>query len=365
MAGLLDLFGQRDPNDPVNMGLLGMSAALGTPVRQGGGVGPAFGAFGQGFQNSQQAEVRRRLMESQIEENKRTKEMNDYMVVGKNLFNRKTGQFVPLPEGMTSDELPKDVQSFNEFMRRTPEERQAWLDFKRNNYSVDTVAGVPNVVYKGAPSSSATPQARPLSALDIELDAARRKKQAEAGGTETGKVAGVAEAGLAGSDIDVSMVENVVNQLKKHPGKKYAVGTPLLSQLPDNITIGGTDHADFLAKFKQAQGKVFLKGYETLKGGGQITEIEGNKAQQAIAAMDRSQSKEEFDKSLDDYLDAYKKGIEKLKKQRALGQTTSAKDIESRMTPDDIRKVGQEMAGLPPSRDEVNARRKKYGLPPL
>jgi hypothetical protein len=71
MAGLLDLFGQRDPNDPVNMGLLGMSAALGTPVRQGGGVGPAFGAFGQGYQGSQQAEMRRRYMEAQIDEMKR------------------------------------------------------------------------------------------------------------------------------------------------------------------------------------------------------------------------------------------------------------------------------------------------------
>ena len=71
MAGLLDLFAQRDPNDPVNMGLLGMSAALGTPVRQGGGVGPAFGAFGQGYQGSQQAEMRRKLMQSQIDENAR------------------------------------------------------------------------------------------------------------------------------------------------------------------------------------------------------------------------------------------------------------------------------------------------------
>jgi hypothetical protein len=288
-------------------------------------------------QDAQNAAMRRKLMQSQIAENMRGK---DYIVVGKNLFSTKTGQFVPLPEGMTADELPKDVVSFNEFMKRTPEEQQKWLDFRRQNYSVNEIGGVPSVVYKGAPVQGGSPTSRPLSALDIELDAARRKKEVESAGKETGTTSGTAEAQLAGSEIDTAKVEKAVNDLKGHEGKQWAVGVPIISQLPDWATLGGTKHADFLAQYKKARGGVFLEGYKTLKGGGSITQIEGEKSQDAIAAMDRAQTKEAFDASLDEYLFWYKRGIEKLRKQKALTgkqaldnelkkEGTSFKDLET------------------------------------
>lgn len=53
-----------------------------------------------------------------------------------------------------------------------------------------------------------------------------------------------------------------------------------------------------------------------LKGGGQITEIEGMKAEQAMARMDRAQSEAEFKQALTDFRDAVKAGMDKLR-QRA------------------------------------------------
>ncbi len=61
----------------------------------------------------------------------------------------------------------------------------------------------------------------------------------------------------------------------------------------------------------QSKGGAFLEAFKALKGGGQITEIEGKKATDAIARMDRSQSKAEFDKALSDYEGVIKLGVDR------------------------------------------------------
>jgi len=57
---------------------------------------------------------------------------------------------------------------------------------------------------------------------------------------------------------------------------------------------------NFQPKIDQLKGKVFMEAYKTLKGGGQITEIEGKKAEQALAKLNQSQSKEAFEQALKD-----------------------------------------------------------------
>jgi hypothetical protein len=54
--------------------------------------------------------------------------------------------------------------------------------------------------------------------------------------------------------------------------------------------IPGTAAADFDAKQKQIEGGTFLEAFERLKGGGQITQPEGEKATRAISRMERSVS---------------------------------------------------------------------------
>lgn len=48
------------------------------------------------------------------------------------------------------------------------------------------------------------------------------------------------------------------------------------------------------SKIEQLQGQTFLQAFESLKGGGQITEVEGKKAEQAIARLNTAQSPEDF-----------------------------------------------------------------------
>lgn len=76
-----------------------------------------------------------------------------------------------------------------------------------------------------------------------------------------------------------------------HPGFTSAVGA---TYVPGARFVEGSDTADFMARLKELTGGAFLQAYETLKGGGQITQIEGEKATQAITRMDKSQSEAEF-----------------------------------------------------------------------
>lgn len=68
-----------------------------------------------------------------------------------------------------------------------------------------------------------------------------------------------------------------------------------------NRRIPGTDAYAINKRLQELEGGVFLKAFETLKGGGQITETEGLKAQQAMARMAAAQSDEDFRLALNDY----------------------------------------------------------------
>lgn len=58
--------------------------------------------------------------------------------------------------------------------------------------------------------------------------------------------------------------------------------------------IPGTASRRFAARARQLEGQAFLQAFESLKGGGQITEIEGQKATQAIGRLDTSQSASDY-----------------------------------------------------------------------
>lgn len=202
MAGLLDLFGQRDPNDPVNMGLLGMSAALGTPVRQGGGVGPAFGAFGQGYQGSQQAEMRRLYMKAQIKdleaqaaERTMPKQRNPMSVTGG--YIDADGKFVRTQQDKEDKDPPEVALAKLAFPDDPAKQREAIaLILKRkgehppqqNNFTLATVADPtnPNAPPRILPVSTKTGQ--PGSPIGTAPPSAASQKDLANATNETEKI---------------------------------------------------------------------------------------------------------------------------------------------------------------------------------
>lgn len=92
---------------------------------------------------------------------------------------------------------------------------------------------------------------------------------------------------------------------RPHPGFEGVVGMGV----PGVRFFPGTQAASFDALFEQAEGGAFLQAYESLRGTGQITEIEGTKATSALTRMKRSQSEAEFVKAAREFADVLRAGI--------------------------------------------------------
>jgi hypothetical protein len=76
----------------------------------------------------------------------------------------------------------------------------------------------------------------------------------------------------------------------------------------------GSPGYDFVQLLDQAKSGAFLKAYKTLRGGGAISNVEGDKATAAIAQLDRAQSKQAFDQAINTYRGVIQQGIENQRK---------------------------------------------------
>lgn len=113
------------------------------------------------------------------------------------------------------------------------------------------------------------------------------------------------------------MVGNPDKNIPEHPGMRGAVG---FSSIVPNRP--GSEAASFKNRLDQIGGQQFLEAFSALKGGGQITEIEGTKATNAIARMQASNSEEEFINAAREFQGIVKKGLER--QQLQAGATPTA-----------------------------------------
>jgi len=111
---------------------------------------------------------------------------------------------------------------------------------------------------------------------------------------------------IAQADEAVKLVDDLLTA----PGFKQAVGG---SRMLGIQKIPGTDAKDFDVRLDQLKGKQFLQAFESLKGAGQITEMEGKKATDAIARMDAASSEQEFTKAAREFQGVIRQGAERAK----------------------------------------------------
>jgi hypothetical protein len=79
-------------------------------------------------------------------------------------------------------------------------------------------------------------------------------------------------------------------------------------------------------KVEQLQGGVFLQAFESLKGGGQITELEGKKAEQAMARLNTVQDPVAFREAVNELRIITENGIRRLKGETVPEYTGPTKD---------------------------------------
>ena len=120
---------------------------------------------------------------------------------------------------------------------------------------------------------------------------------------------------------DANYSIQLVDDLVGHPGMSDVVGMP--GSVSGAVTkvfgtpIPGTDAAGFNARLEQLGGRQFLQAFESLKGGGHITEIEGEKATNAMSRLAQTgQSEAEYRQAAEELKAILKRSIV-----RAGGQT--------------------------------------------
>jgi hypothetical protein len=110
-----------------------------------------------------------------------------------------------------------------------------------------------------------------------------RRQQAEA--SAEGQAMGEKVATIPDEMSRMGTAVDLIDEMLIHPGLEPYVG-PVDSKFPTIFP----NARDFETKEKQLLGKLYMEGRQLLKGGGQITEQEANKAQEAFTALNNATS---------------------------------------------------------------------------
>ncbi len=137
----------------------------------------------------------------------------------------------------------------------------------------------------GGAGAAAEAAARARAAIDREANAPNMQ----------------AQAATAQSSLDL------INSVMESPYLNSVTGM-LQGRMPP-LTQGGTD---LTIQIEQLQGQAFLQAFESLKGGGAITEVEGRAATNAIARLNRAQSGEAFKQGLRELQAIYQRAIDRI-----------------------------------------------------
>jgi len=239
-------------------------------------------------------DLERRYKEAQI--GKLNKEANDagasFGKTGNIFQDPTTGQFYSVQFGSNGQKLVEPIGG--------------GLTPSRGVGEVDTGTGTEII-------DKATGKAVRTVGKDV-FGAASQKTQGEAQGT--------ARASLPTVEATASRALDTIQKIRTHPGKQYGVGVP--GVLPG---IPGTQQKGFVTLVDQAKGQTFLEAFNSLRGGGAITEAEGRKATEAFARLDRAQTPQDFDAALSDLEAVIKEGV-RVARMKAGGDALSGRGAQ-------------------------------------
>lgn len=214
-------------------------------------------------------------------------------------------------------DIPSDIQSARLYEQMTPEQRSMYDQLNRREQA-PYFQWVQRVLPDGSTQQGTFNARTGETKWDEQVVPPGQKARVEAAGEMTGK--GQAEASMDLSRVVDNARQSVqaIDSLLAAPGAPRIFGAQ--GMLP---VVPGTSRADAKAMLEQVQGQTFLQAYQSLKGGGQITEVEGAKAEAAIAKLSRAQSWEAAQSALKDLKEVINAGVRR-SQQKAGAQPTSS-----------------------------------------
>lgn len=247
-------------------------------------------------------------------------------LVNKNDAANEGRYFPKIPDGMSPDgrggvgNLPGLLPSMGAQEETQTRGRTMGTVFNRPNGDGSTTPMLGADMFGGRPGPSGGFGPAPGGAgrTQAPSDAAAAKIEAEA--------AANARVGLPQVVQQAEQALGLITQMKSHPSLKARTG--LSGMLP---AFPGTKDVGFDAMAAQIKGKTFLEAFQSLKGAGQITEVEGQKATEAIARLDRAQSAEDYTAALTDLENVIRGGLARSQKQAGgPARTTSGPTMQGR-----------------------------------
>lgn len=209
-----------------------------------------------------------------------------------------------LPQSQNAN-IPSAIREF-EYYKTLPTEQQAqYLGVKRNiageggivrsTGAIETLGGYGQA---GAQKTGMEQTARNVSDLSYKPSIAGQSTFAQGKAEEDVK----AQEKLNKINADSSNLTNLLDSLATHPGVPDLFGAKgggaILSYVGKKEPIAGSNAAGAKALFDQVKGQQFLQAFENLKGGGQISEKEGESATKALSALNENISEKELIKNI-------------------------------------------------------------------
>lgn len=178
-----------------------------------------------------------------------------------------------------------------QYMNSLPPAQQA--QFAAMKRGAELVRGADGSMYLKDALGNVTPYVGHALATTQQADVAGAKTTA----TEQAQAA-VARQTSAPSDIATGeQLVSLIDMAIQHPGREAATGA---SSVANSMAIPGTDRADYLTLAEQLKGNAFLQAYQSLKGGGPITDREGAAATAAQSRLNESQSEASYKQALEE-----------------------------------------------------------------
>ena len=202
-------------------------------------------------------------------------------------------------------QAPASQREYEYFKNLAPEQQAQYLGLKRNiageggivreTGNIDTLRGYGQA---GAQKTGMEQTAKNVSDLNYKPTIAGASTfQSEAAKTD---VESQEKARNIISQAD--SIDTTLKQLETHPGLTDITGAKgggaILSYVGKKEPIQGTNAAGAKALLDQVKGQQFLQAFEGLKGGGQISEKEGEAATKALSAINTTTSEKDLVKNI-------------------------------------------------------------------
>lgn len=239
---------------------------------------------------------------------------NDYMAVGKTVFNKATGEWITPPAGVMQEDAP---------------------EYGLNpQYGIDA-NGNPVIVQlskAGTSKQTSLPEGVSLSKEPIKLDAGTHfvlldpitrqpigQIPKDLAGAEAQKEIGTAQGkAAAAAPADYQAGKNaldLIDSLRNDPNRKRGTGmSSVFNAIP------GTAGFDYQQKVNQAASGAFMSAIQQMRGMGQLSNAEGQTATAAVTRMNTASSEEEFLAALGDYEKIVRQGMERASSRMGGGQ---------------------------------------------